>query len=146
MFIPNIFRLSFRLVCSSSSPDTGAEKKELCLQLGAEKWVDFRETKDLVKDIREAAGGEGPHAALVSAASVSPLTHATLDAYNWKKTNVQSSAYEQAVDYLRPGGTLLVVGLPGKAQIGAPIFWTVVKGISILGSYVGCAHTPFFIH
>jgi len=52
--------------------DTGAEKKELCLKLGAEKWVDFRETKDLVKDIREAAGGEGPHAALVSATSVSP--------------------------------------------------------------------------
>ena len=41
------------------------------MQLGAEKWVDFRETKDLVKDIKDAAGGEGPHAALVSAASVS---------------------------------------------------------------------------
>ena len=54
-------------------------------------------------------------------------------------TNVQSTAYEQAVEYLRPGGTLLVVGLPAKAQINAPIFWTVVKGISILGSYVGCA-------
>ena len=56
--------------CISPS-DTGAEKKELCLSLGAEKWVDFRETKDLVKDIKNAAGGEGPHAALVSAASVS---------------------------------------------------------------------------
>ena len=31
----------------------------------------------------------------------------------------------------------MVVGLPAKAQIGAPIFWTVVKSISILGSYVG---------
>ncbi len=50
--------------------DTGAEKKQLCLSLGAQKWVDFRETKDLVKDIKNAAGGEGPHAALVSAASV----------------------------------------------------------------------------
>jgi propanol-preferring alcohol dehydrogenase len=97
--------------------DTGAEKKELCLKLGAEKWIDFRETKDLVKDIKEAAGGEGPHAALVSAAS--------------------GSAYEQAVEYLRPGGSLMVVGLPGNAQISAPIFWTVVKSISILGSYVG---------
>jgi propanol-preferring alcohol dehydrogenase len=55
--------------------DTGAEKKELCLRLGAEKWVDFRETKDLVKDIKNAAGGEGPHAALVSAASVSFLSY-----------------------------------------------------------------------
>jgi D-arabinose 1-dehydrogenase-like Zn-dependent alcohol dehydrogenase len=55
------------------------------------------------------------------------------------KKNIQSSAYEQAVEYLRPGGTLLVVGLPAQAKINAPIFWTVVKGISILGSYVGCA-------
>ncbi|KAI0260290.1 GroES-like protein [Gloeopeniophorella convolvens] len=97
--------------------DTGPEKKALCLKLGAEKWVDFRETKDLVQDIKDATGGDGPHAALVSAAS--------------------SSAYEQAIDYLRPGGSLMVVGLPAKAQIGAPIFWTVVKSISIYGSYVG---------
>ncbi|KAH9958360.1 GroES-like protein [Lactifluus volemus] len=97
--------------------DTGAEKRRLCLELGSEKWIDFRETKDLVKDIKEAAGGDGPHATLVSAAS--------------------SSAYEQAVDYLRPGGSLLLVGLPGKAQIGASIFWTVVKGINMVGSYVG---------
>jgi hypothetical protein len=54
-----------------SPSDTGTEKKELCLSLGAEKWIDFRETKDLVSDIKNAAGGEGPHAALVSAASVS---------------------------------------------------------------------------
>jgi propanol-preferring alcohol dehydrogenase len=54
-----------------SLSDTGAEKKELCLSLGAEKWIDFRETKDLVKEIRNVTGGEGPHAALVSAASVS---------------------------------------------------------------------------
>ena len=53
-----------------SLSDTGAEKKELCLSLGAEKWVDFRETKDLVKEIKNATGGDGPHAALVSAASV----------------------------------------------------------------------------
>jgi propanol-preferring alcohol dehydrogenase len=97
--------------------DTGAEKKELCLSLGAEKWIDFRETKDLVKDIKNATGGEGPHAALVSAAS--------------------GTAYEQAVDYLRPGGSLLAVGLPGQAQISASVFWTVVKSINIIGSYVG---------
>ncbi|KAH9054533.1 GroES-like protein [Lactarius vividus] len=97
--------------------DTGAEKKELVLKLGAEKWIDFRETKDLVKDIQTAAGGEGPHAALVAAAS--------------------SAAYEQAIEYLRPGGSLMVVGLPADAKLGAPIFWTVAKAINIIGSYVG---------
>ncbi|KAI0064343.1 GroES-like protein [Artomyces pyxidatus] len=97
--------------------DTGAEKKALCLQLGAEKWIDFKETKDLVKDIKEATGGAGPHAAVVTAAS--------------------SPAYEQAIDYLREGGTLMVVGLPGTATLNASIFFTVFKSINILGSYVG---------
>lgn len=73
---------SWRLVCHSlcffslffivlSPTDTGAEKKELCKRLGAEKWIDFRETKDLVKEIKDATGGTGAHAALISAASVS---------------------------------------------------------------------------
>ena len=97
--------------------DTGAEKRDLCFKLGAERWVDFRESKDIVADIKAACDGEGPHAAVVTAAT--------------------SKAYEQAVDYLRPGGYLMVVGLPAKAALSADIFFTVVKGISILGSYVG---------
>ena len=35
------------------------------------------------------------------------------------------------------GGTLMVVGLPAKANLSADIFFTVIKSISILGSYVG---------
>ncbi|KAH9941597.1 GroES-like protein [Epithele typhae] len=97
--------------------DTGAEKKELVMKLGAEKWVDFKETKDLVGDIRAATGGLGGHAAVVTAAT--------------------GAAYAQAVDYLRHGGTLMVVGLPARASLSADIFFTVVKSISILGSYVG---------
>ncbi len=97
--------------------DTGAEKQELVTRLGAEKWVDFRETKDLVKDIIAATDGLGAHAAVVTAAT--------------------GAAYAQAVDYLRMGGTLMVVGLPAKANLSADIFFTVVKSISILGSYVG---------
>ena len=98
--------------------DTGAQKKELCLKLGAEAWVDFKETKDLVADIRAATGGQGPHTAVITAAT--------------------STAYEQEIDYLRPGGTLMVVGLPARASLNADIFFTVTKSISILGSYVGC--------
>lgn len=52
------------------STDTGAEKKDLCLKLGAEKWVDFAESKDLVKDVQEAAGGLGPHAAIIAVGNV----------------------------------------------------------------------------
>jgi len=97
--------------------DTGAEKKELCLSLGAEKWIDFKESKDLVQDIKDATGGFGAHAAVVTAAT--------------------GAAYSQAVNYLRNGGTLMAVGLPGEATLDASIFFTVYKSISILGSYVG---------
>jgi len=97
--------------------DTGSEKHDLCMKLGADKWIDFKETKDLVKDIKEATDGLGPHAAVITAAT--------------------STAYEQAIDYLRPGGTLMVVGLPARASLSADIFFTVTKSISILGSYVG---------
>ena len=49
--------------------DTGAEKKDFVLSLGAEKWIDFKETKDLVKDIVAATDGLGAHAAVVTAAT-----------------------------------------------------------------------------
>ncbi|KAH7923073.1 GroES-like protein [Leucogyrophana mollusca] len=97
--------------------DTGAEKKKLCTELGAEKWIDFKETKDIVKAVQEACDGLGPHCAIVTAAS--------------------GSGYSQAVDYLRSGGTLMAVGLPGDAKLEASIFFTVFKSITIKGSYVG---------
>ena len=87
------------------------------MSLGAEKWIDFKETKNLVKDIQDATDGLGPHATVVTAAN--------------------NEAFEQAIDYLRPGGTLMVVGLPGKGKLAADIFYTVTKSINILGSYVG---------
>lgn len=41
------------------------------------------------------------------------------------------------MEYLRPGGTLVAVGLPGRATLSASIFSTVCKNINIVGSYVG---------
>ncbi|KAG7448418.1 uncharacterized protein BT62DRAFT_985772 [Guyanagaster necrorhizus] len=97
--------------------DSGAEKKKLCLSLGAEVWIDFKESKNIVDDVKAATGGFGAHSAVVTAA--------------------HSSGYTQALDYLRPGATLMAVGLPGTSTLNASIFFTVFKSISILGSYVG---------
>ncbi|KAI0034450.1 GroES-like protein [Vararia minispora EC-137] len=97
--------------------DTGADKKQLVEQLGAEVWIDFKESKDIVADIKAATDGLGAHAAVVTTAS--------------------STGYEQAIDYLRAGGTLVAVGLPGTATLNASIFFTVFKGLQIVGSYVG---------
>ena len=87
------------------------------MRLGAEKWIDFRETKNLVKDIVDATDGYGAHAAVGTAAN--------------------GEAYAQAIDYLRMGGSLMVVGLPARASLSADIFFTVAKSIKIIGSYVG---------
>ncbi|KAG6828822.1 hypothetical protein H0H92_006647 [Tricholoma furcatifolium] len=97
--------------------DSGPEKKKLCHELGADVWIDFKESKNVVEDVKKATDGLGAHSAVVTTAS--------------------PSGYTQAVDYLRCGGTLMVVGLPGKAALEASIFFTVFKSISILGSYVG---------
>ncbi|KAH7877297.1 uncharacterized protein C8R40DRAFT_1040743, partial [Lentinula edodes] len=69
------------------------------------------------KQVLDATDGLGAHSALVAASS--------------------SEGYEQAVEYLRPGGVLMCNGLPGSATLSASIFFTVFKSITICGSYVG---------
>nr|ODN94422.1 alcohol dehydrogenase, propanol-preferring [Cryptococcus depauperatus CBS 7855] len=96
--------------------DTGAAKEKLAKSLGADAWVDFKTSKDIVADIKVATGGEGPQAAIVTAAN--------------------KSGYIQAIEYLKPSGTLVAVGMP-DAEMGANVFWIVFKSIRIQGSYVG---------
>lgn len=54
--------------------DTGAEKKKLCLSLGAEKWIDFKEVEDLIKAVQQATDGFGPHAAIIVVSDVPSLS------------------------------------------------------------------------
>ncbi|KAF8692314.1 hypothetical protein AX14_010129 [Amanita brunnescens Koide BX004] len=97
--------------------DTGEEKRQLCKDLGADHWIDFNESKDIVQDIKAATDGLGAHSTLITAAS--------------------GAAYAQAIGYIRPGGTLMAVSLPGKATLDASIYHTVTKSLKIIGSYVG---------
>ncbi|OCL07030.1 hypothetical protein AOQ84DRAFT_223262, partial [Glonium stellatum] len=39
--------------------------------------------------------------------------------------------------YVRPRGTVICIGLPAGAYLKAPVFESVIKMISIKGSYVG---------
>lgn len=97
--------------------DTGADKKKLTHELGAEGWVDFKESKDIVQDVKRITGGLGAHAAVVAAAS--------------------PGAYAQAMSYLRPRGSLVSVGMPADAAIQADVFDTTVSAKRIVGSIVG---------
>ncbi|KAF9442535.1 mannitol-1-phosphate dehydrogenase M1PDH1 [Macrolepiota fuliginosa MF-IS2] len=89
--------------------DTGEKKKKLTLNLGAEKWIDFKESKDLVADVQAATGGPGPQVAIVATADQRPFT--------------------QAAMYLRNAGTLMVVGMPGGGAM--------LNSLKVIGSAIG---------
>jgi propanol-preferring alcohol dehydrogenase len=87
--------------------DTGAEKKALCEKLGAEVWIDFKETENIASAVHAATGGLGAQLALVTAGT--------------------GEGYRQAISYLRRGGTLVACGLPPTATLDASIYGIVVN-------------------
>jgi len=98
--------------------DSGEEKKASALKLGADSFIDFATSKDVVKDVQAATiDGEGPHAVLLVA--------------------VQEKPFQQAADYVRKRGTVVVIGLPANAYLKTPVFSTVLRMITLKGSYVG---------
>ena len=58
--------------------DTGDEKKKMCLeQLGAEAFVDFATSKNVVKDVQaQTEDGLGPHAVILVAVNERPFQQA----------------------------------------------------------------------
>lgn len=98
--------------------DGGDEKRKATKELGASAYVDFFTSKDLVADVKAATpDGLGPHASILLAVSEKP--------------------FQQAADYIRPRGSVICIGLPAGARISAPVFESVVRMITIKGSYVG---------
>ena len=96
----------------------GGEKEEHCRALGAAAYVDFAKSGDLVADVKKATpDGLGPHAVLLLA--------------------VQEKPFQQATEYVRSRGSVVCIGLPANAYLRAPVFDTVVRMITIKGSYVG---------
>ncbi|BGP38053.1 Alcohol dehydrogenase [Rhodotorula kratochvilovae] len=100
--------------------DGGADKRKLCEEYGVDAFVDFRDYKsagELVDKVKAICDGVGPHAALVCATG--------------------GGAYAQALEFLRPCGTLVAVALAANTKIEAEVFSFIGKGLTIAGSYVG---------
>lgn len=98
--------------------DGGDEKRDLCLKLGAEKFIDYTSTQNIPEEVLKITT-YGAHGVIVFAAT--------------------KAAYEQAPHLLRPGGTVVCVGLPKDASIvaGAPPVVMCMKRLNVVGSVVG---------
>ncbi|ATY65614.1 alcohol dehydrogenase [Cordyceps militaris] len=72
--------------------DTGADKRAICMEFGAEAFIDFKEVEDVAAEVVAIADGIGAHGVFVTA----------------------PSAYSYAVACIgtRVGGCILAVGLP----------------------------------
>ncbi|KAJ3555604.1 hypothetical protein NP233_g12169 [Leucocoprinus birnbaumii] len=99
--------------------DTGEKKRDLVLSLGAEKWVDFKESKDLVADVKEAAGGSGPQVAIIA-------------------TGGSAEPFRQAALYLKTTGIMVGIGVPlGNPNLDIPIALVIGKSLRIIGTAIG---------
>lgn len=93
--------------------DVSDEKLRLATELGADIVIDAR--KDDVGGVLQQHGGA--HAAIVLA--------------------VNEAAFAAVNSGLRRGGKLVMVALPAHGTIQVPIFDTVLRGTSVIGSIVG---------
>lgn len=93
--------------------DIEQPKLDLATELGASHVVDAAKT-DPVAEIQKLGG-------LDVALVLAPPT----------------KVFEQAFASLRPGGRLVCVAMPASGNMQIPIFETVIKGISVIGSIVG---------
>ncbi|KAF1751577.1 hypothetical protein GCK72_018131 [Caenorhabditis remanei] len=93
-----------------------SSKKQHCEQLGAEWFVDGFETPDIANHIRKITNG-GPHGVVSFAASKKPM--------------------EQALEYIRKRGTVVLVGLPKDSKILVDTTPLIFNAITIKGSVIG---------
>jgi propanol-preferring alcohol dehydrogenase len=88
--------------------DSGDDKQAMTRNLGADSFVDYAKSTNIVQDVKSATeDGLGPHAVILVAVNEKP--------------------FEQAADYVRPRGVVVMIGMPAGAYLRAPI----------KGSYVG---------
>lgn len=98
--------------------DGGDAKRDLCMKLGSEIFIDFQTTKDITAEIMKITT-YGAHGVIVTAAT--------------------KAAYESAPTFLRPNGTVVAVGLPQDPTImaGASPILVALRRLNIVGSVVG---------
>ena len=98
--------------------DGGTEKEKLCMSLGAEHFIDYTSAPDMRAEVQRITT-YGAHAVIVFA--------------------TVSQSYMTAPYLLRPGGTVVAVGLPTDPTVmaGAPPGYLALRRLSIVGAVTG---------
>lgn len=104
-------QLGYRVIAVTS----GEKKKKLCLDLGAEVFLDYK-TDDVEIHIKGLTNGYGAHAVVCATGT--------------------EKAYSQAVNLVRIMGTIVCVGLT-LSQLSVSPFQVAIRGLKIVGSTVG---------
>ncbi|VUC33526.1 unnamed protein product [Clonostachys rosea] len=96
--------------------DTGERKRQLCLDLGADAFIDFATTEDTVGEVKKLTK-HGAHGVLVIASS--------------------KEAFTTAPKFLRPKGTVVVIGLPVDTSVvmGVPPGQMTQMELRVVGSF-----------
>ena len=98
--------------------DGGVEKGQICRELGAASYIDFKTSKSVVDDLKKATpDGLGAHAAIIVSSEEEPFSHAS--------------------EFVRPLGTVVILGIPTDGYIRSQVWDTIVRVITIKGSLVG---------
>lgn len=94
---------------------SGENKRQLCLSLGATKFLDYK-TDDIEKEVKGLTSGLGAHAVICTANG--------------------EAAYTQSMRLLRSLGVLVCVGIPSVPfRLPATPFDMIVKGEQILAGF-----------
>lgn len=104
--------------------DGGVEKGKLCKDLGAEEYLDFTTGVDIAAEVTRITK-YGSHGVIVFAAS--------------------KESYASAPGLLRPGGTMVAVGIPGDPSViaGAPPVQLALRRLNVVGSVTGTLKVCF---
>jgi propanol-preferring alcohol dehydrogenase len=96
--------------------DSGDAKRKLVASYGIHDFVDFNHG-NIVEKVKEATGGRGAHGTIVVASN--------------------GEAYNHALEFLRPYGSVIMVGVPKDANVTVDVFNSVLNAHRIIGSCVG---------
>ena len=98
--------------------DGGEQKRRLCMDLGAEHFIDYTTAKDIPAGVMRITT-YGAHGVIVTAAT--------------------REGYATAPRLLRPRGTLVAVGIPTDPTIvaGAPPILLSMKALNVVGTVTG---------